>query len=52
MKTKIIIFYSIIAMGIAFVGCKKFVQIDPPATSLVTASVFNNSAAATTAQTV
>ena len=34
-----------------FTGCKKFVQIDPPQTQLVTASVFNNSASATSAQT-
>lgn len=32
-------------------GCKKFVEIDPPRTQLVTASVFNNSATATVAQT-
>jgi hypothetical protein len=32
-------------------SCKKFVQIDPPNTQLVTASVFNNSATATSAQT-
>jgi starch-binding outer membrane protein, SusD/RagB family len=34
-----------------FTHCKKFVQIDPPTTELVTASVFNNSATATSAQT-
>src|SRR5580698_5200132 len=32
-------------------GCTKFVQIDPPTTSLVTASVFNNAPSATAALT-
>jgi hypothetical protein len=32
-------------------GCKKFVEIPPPVTQLVTASVFNNSTTATSAQT-
>ena len=30
-------------------GCKKFVEVDPPITQLVTASVFNNDDAATAA---
>jgi hypothetical protein len=34
------------------VGCKKFVQIEPPNTQLVTTSVFNNNATATSAMTV
>jgi hypothetical protein len=32
-------------------GCKKFVEIPPPVTQLVTASVFDNSTTATSAQT-
>jgi len=32
-------------------GCKKYVQVPPPTTQLVTASVFNNNATATSAQT-
>ena len=32
-------------------GCQKFVQINPPSTRLVTASVFDNSTTATAAQT-
>jgi hypothetical protein len=32
-------------------GCKKFVEIPPPETELVTASVFNSNATATSAQT-
>lgn len=32
-------------------GCKKFIQIEPPPTQLVTASVFNSNATATDAQT-
>lgn len=36
---------------LAFVsGCKKFVQVDPPITQLVTASVFDNDPSATSAQ--
>jgi len=37
---------------ISIIGCKKFVEIDPPITELVTASVFNNASSATSAQTV
>lgn len=33
-------------------GCKKYVQVPPPSTQLVTASVFDNAASATAAQTV
>lgn len=36
---------------LSLVGCKKFVEITPPQTQLVTASVFNNSASATAALT-
>ena len=36
---------------ILLVSCKKFVEIPPPQTQLVTASVFNNSASATAAVT-
>ncbi len=35
---------------VSIAGCKKFVEIDPPPTQLVTASVFNNTATATSAQ--
>jgi starch-binding outer membrane protein, SusD/RagB family len=34
----------------SFTACKKFVEIPPPTTELVTASVFNNDATATAAQ--
>jgi starch-binding outer membrane protein, SusD/RagB family len=54
MKSSHQIFSYITAVGLAlfFVNCKKFVEIEPPTTQLVTASVFNNSASATAAQTV
>ena len=44
--------YYYILFGILFFtcGCNKFVQIGPPPTQLVTASVFNNNSAATAAQ--
>jgi hypothetical protein len=49
MRTRIILF--ILFLNLIFIlGCKKFVQIDPPATQLVTASVFDNNNAATAAQ--
>lgn len=35
----------------AITGCKKFVEIDPPLTQLITANVFNNNASATAAVT-
>lgn len=35
---------------LSFTGCKKFVDILPPTSQLVTASVFNNNASATSAQ--
>jgi starch-binding outer membrane protein, SusD/RagB family len=45
-----LIFY--LAAGcVSMSACKKFVQIGPPTTELVTASVFNNSATATSALT-
>src|SRR5271154_6633973 len=34
---------------VLFTGCKKFVEIPPPNTQLVTTNVFNNSGSATTA---
>jgi hypothetical protein len=36
---------------VILLGCKKFVEIPPPVTQLVTASVFDNSTTATSAQT-
>jgi len=48
-KTKIIA-VSLVLMA-ASVSCKKFVQIGPPNTLLVTTSVFNNNATATSALT-
>lgn len=36
---------------IGMISCKKFVQISPPTTQIVTASVFNNDASATAVQT-
>ena len=48
-KYKIILSYPLLIA--AFFGCKKFVQIDPPTTQLVTASVFNNGGTATAALT-
>jgi len=36
-------------LGIGLTACKKFVQIGPPNTRIVTASVFNNTSAATSA---
>jgi hypothetical protein len=44
--------YTRVLLAFAFVGvvgCKKFVEIQPPATQLVTASVFNNNSTATSA---
>jgi starch-binding outer membrane protein, SusD/RagB family len=35
-----------------FIGCKKFVEIQPPVNLIVTASVFNNDPSATAAQTM
>jgi len=40
----------ILLAALSIVSCKKFVQIGPPTTQLATASVFNTSAAATSAQ--
>src|SRR5258707_2627357 len=40
-------FFCCLAVGL--VACKKFVQIGPPNTRIVTASVFNNTSAATSA---
>jgi len=39
------------ALIFCIVSCRKFVQVGPPPTLVITASVFNNSAAATAAQT-
>ncbi len=50
MKTFSNIFIVISLLSATCIGCTKFVQIDPPTTALVTASVFNNNAAATAAQ--
>lgn len=36
-------------MGLLQLGCKKFVEVEPPNTQLVTASTFNNNATATSA---
>jgi len=49
LKNKLII---VIVFTVSFgeIGCKKFVQIDPPTTQLVAASVFDNDAAATATQ--
>lgn len=41
---------SFLLLAFCLNSCKKFVQIEPPTTQLVTASVFNNSATATAAQ--
>jgi hypothetical protein len=43
---------TLIGLCLSIAGCKKFVEIGPPANELVTASVFDNSTAATAAQTV
>jgi starch-binding outer membrane protein, SusD/RagB family len=45
------IFFIASIFFISVTSCKKFVEIDPPQTQLVTASVFNNSASATAALT-
>ena len=37
-------------ISLLIISCQKFVTVDPPVSSLVTASVFNNDAAATAAQ--
>jgi starch-binding outer membrane protein, SusD/RagB family len=44
---------QLLAIGLCLgvISCKKFVQISPPTTEVVTASVFNNDASATAAQT-
>src|SRR5580693_9769708 len=41
----------VVIFGVFVSGCKKFVEIGPPQTQLVTASVFNNGSTATSAQT-
>lgn len=41
---------GIALLSLCFLGCTKFVAVNPPTTELVTASVFNNSATATSAQ--
>lgn len=46
-----VLFLTILVMGV-FGSCKKFVEIPPPTSQLVTASVFNNNAAASSALTV
>jgi starch-binding outer membrane protein, SusD/RagB family len=46
-KYKIIL--SWLSIFILLIGCKKFVEIPPPDTQIVTASVFNNSSTATAA---
>jgi hypothetical protein len=43
--------YLLLFPFVILFGCKKFVEIPPPVTQLVTASVFNNSTTATSAQT-
>lgn len=42
--------FPILLLGVFTVGCKKFVQIDPPTTQLATASVFANNITVTAAQ--
>jgi starch-binding outer membrane protein, SusD/RagB family len=42
---------SFLILTLALNSCKKFVVVPPPQTELVTASVFNNSSSATSAQT-
>lgn len=42
---------KLLLFSFGIVGCKKFVQIDPPIDQLVTASVFNNDALATSTVT-
>jgi len=41
---------SFLFFGLAFYGCRKFVQIPPPSTQLVTASVFKSNEAVVAAQ--
>jgi hypothetical protein len=41
----------VVIFWVFFTGCKKFVEIGPPQTQLVTASVFDNGSTATSAQT-
>jgi hypothetical protein len=43
--------YLVLLPFVMLMGCKKFVEIPPPVTQLVTASVFDNSTTATSAQT-
>jgi starch-binding outer membrane protein, SusD/RagB family len=42
---------SLVLVAMGTQGCKKFVQVDPPSTELVTASVFSNDNTATSAVT-
>jgi starch-binding outer membrane protein, SusD/RagB family len=49
MKTRYITL--VLILTIAFIGCTKFVEIQPPTTQLVTANVFSDNSAATAAQT-
>src|SRR5580704_10608347 len=42
--------WCFIMMPVFMVACKKFVQVPPPVTQLVTTSVFNNDNTATAAQ--
>lgn len=46
----IALFLLLFLVYVPIAGCKKFVEIPPPTTQVVTASVFNNSATATAAQ--
>jgi hypothetical protein len=48
---KIPVFSALIIVCTLIAACKKFVVIPPPTTQLVTASVFNNNATATSAMT-
>ncbi|HVU56047.1 MAG TPA: RagB/SusD family nutrient uptake outer membrane protein [Puia sp.] len=45
------IYVAVFIMLLANIQCKKFVQLDPPSTQIVTASVFSNNDAATAAVT-
>lgn len=51
LKQRIITVSGFFTLVFLTIGCKKFVQISPPSTEIVTASVFNNSNTVTSALT-
>jgi len=49
-QERLISTFCFLLFALNFSGCKKFIDVPPPKTSLVTADVFNNNGSATSAQ--